>query len=136
MFIITEDFFPAIDRPFAFETIVPIHTTGIRFQGQNITSLKLGYDIVVGNGMSSNDITDINIQKSITIAAHAKPSFGTRISVSYYRDIIYNGYVGSHSGHCSSLHQHGLTNLANKDLLFELYSFSFASFKNRIEYLN
>lgn len=34
------------------------------------------------------------------------------------------------------MHQHGLTSLVNKDILFELYSFSFASFKNRIEYLN
>lgn len=130
-------FFPTIDRPFAFETVVPMHTTGLRFQGQNFTNFKIGYDVVIGNGFSSNDLTDINYQKSVTLAVHAKPSFGTRINFSYYRDKIFDGYVGTHSGHSTSLHQHGLTSsLAGTEILYELYSFSFSSFKKRVEFLN
>ena len=50
--------FPVIDRPRSFGTSVPIHTLGLRLQGQNIGKLRFGYDLVIGNGMSSNDVTD------------------------------------------------------------------------------
>ena len=49
-------FFPTIDRPRSFGTHVPIHTLGLRLQGQNIGKLRFGYDLVIGNGMSSNDV--------------------------------------------------------------------------------
>ena len=118
-------FFPTIDRPKSFGTQIPIHTLGLRLQGQNIGKLKFGYDLVIGNGMSSNDVTDDSFQKSITAAVHIKPEKQTRISLSAYRDIIYQNMVGAHSGHNGSAHyQMGDEGWHPVDLDFELYCFS------------
>lgn len=118
-------FFPVIDRPRSFGTSVPIHTLGLRLQGQNIGKLKFGYDLVVGNGMSSNDVTDGTAQKSITAAVHIKPEKRTRISLSAYRDVIYNNMVGAHAGHGGPYHYSmGELGFYPVDLDFELYCFS------------
>jgi hypothetical protein len=118
-------FFPVIDRPRSFGTSVPIHTLGLRLQGQNIGKLKFGYDLVVGNGMSSNDVTDGSAQKSITAAVHIKPEKRTRISLSAYRDVIYNNMVGAHAGHGGPYHYSmGELGFYPVDLDFELYCFS------------
>ena len=98
-------FFPTIDRPTSFSLVIPIHTLGLRLQGQNLGSLKFGYDLVVGNGLSSNDRGDGTLQKSFTGAVHFKPWEGSRIGVGYYRDIIINNELGAHGGH-SGAHHH------------------------------
>jgi len=92
-------FFPTIDRPTSFSLVIPIHTLGLRLQGQNLGNLKFGYDFVVGNGLSSNDREDGTLQKSFTGAIHFKPLEGSRIGVGYYRDVILNNEVGAHGGH-------------------------------------
>ena len=97
-------FFPTIDRPRSFGAHVPIHTLGLRLQGQNIGKLRFGYDLVVGNGMSSNDVSDGNFQKSVTAAVHIKPEKQMRVNLSYYSDIIYGNMVGAHSGHAGGIH--------------------------------
>lgn len=118
-------FFPTIDRPRAFGTQVPIHTLGLRLQGQNIGKLRFGYDLVIGNGMSSNDLSDKNLQKSITAAVHIKPYKNGRISVSAYRDVVYQNQVGAHSGHSNAIHYTtGEEGWYPVDLDFELYCFS------------
>jgi len=98
-------FFPTIDRPTSFSLVIPIHTLGLRLQGQNLGSLKFGYDLVVGNGLSSNDKGDGTLQKSFTGAVHFKPLEGSRIGIGYYRDIIFNNELGVHGGH-SGAHHH------------------------------
>lgn len=98
--------FPTIDRPESFSHVVPIHTLGLRLQGQNLGALKFGYDVVLGNGLSSNDKGDEDLQKSLTAAWHIKPFSGdwegSRIGMGYYRDVIYDNHVGSHGGHGGS----------------------------------
>lgn len=132
-------FFPTIDRPMAFSTVVPIHTLGLRLQGQNISKLKFGYDLVIGNGMSSYDLYDLDKLKSYTIAVHIKPKKGVRISASYYRDKIVNGFVGNHIGHNSAYHNHSSLahhSAMHNGVLFELFSFSGAIFKPKFEGLS
>lgn len=54
-----------IQRPllFRFEDeggILPIHTTGILFQGSHIGRFKFGYDFMIGNGVGSTPVNDNN----------------------------------------------------------------------------
>lgn len=85
-------FFPTIFRPLLFDAhIIPIHTTGINFQGQNLGNLKFGYDLLVGNGIGSSDVLDNNKRKSITAAVHIKPADGLRFGLSWYNDVIAKG---------------------------------------------
>ena len=85
-------FFPTIDRPLLFSTnIFPLHTTGLSFQGLNLGRLKFGYDVMIGNGIGSSEITDNDKPKSVTIAMHIKPANGLRIGLSCYHDVIAKG---------------------------------------------
>lgn len=54
-------FYPTIDRPTAFGSIVPLHTLGLDIRGQYLGRLNFGYDLVVGNGISSTDVSDDQI---------------------------------------------------------------------------
>jgi hypothetical protein len=108
--------FPTIDRPQSFSHVIPIHTLGLRLQGQNLGDLRFGYDVVVGNGLSSNDRGDNEWQKSITTACHIKPWEGSRIGASYYRDVIFDNTVSSHGGH-GGAHSHEYEGDVNVNLL-------------------
>ena len=84
--------FPTIDRPLLFAAgIIPLHATGISFQGQNLGSLKFGYDVMIGNGIGSSEIQDNDKNKSLTIAVHATPAERLRLAASYYHDVIAKG---------------------------------------------
>lgn len=93
-------FFPTIDRPLVFsENIIPLHTTGVSLQGQNLGNIRFGYDLMLGNGIGSGDLEDNDQYKSLTAAVHIKPVDGLRIGASYYRDVISKGVVPhSHTG--------------------------------------
>ena len=54
--------------------------------------------LVIGNGMSSNDVSDGSFQKSVTAAVHIAGK-QMRVNLSFYSDIIYGNMVGAHSGH-------------------------------------
>lgn len=85
-------FFPTIDRPILFEAnIIPIHTTGIALQGQNLGKLKFGYNLMIGNGLSSGDIKDNDKYKSITAALQIKPLDKLQLGLAYYNDVISEG---------------------------------------------
>ena len=85
-------FFPTIERPLLFGAeIVPLHSTGISFQGHNLGNLKFGYDVVIANGLGSKEITDNDKRKSFTAAVHIKPVENMRIGLSYYNDVIAKG---------------------------------------------
>lgn len=85
-------FFPTIDRPLLFAArIIPLHTTGISFQGHNLGDLKFGYDVMIGNGLGSSSTLDNDNSKSITLAAHIKPVDKLRLGVSFYHDAIAKG---------------------------------------------
>jgi hypothetical protein len=87
-------FFPTIDRPLIFsEGIIPLHTTGISLQGQNLGRIRFGYDVMIGNGLGSGDAVDNDAFKSLTLAMHIKPRDGLRIGASLYHDVLSKGSV-------------------------------------------
>ena len=91
-------FFPTIQRPLLFEAnIIPLHTTGIDFQGSNLGDVKFGYDLMVGNGLGSKDVEDNDKRKSVTAAVHIKPADGLRLGVSWYNDEMAAG-TKTHDG--------------------------------------
>ena len=93
-------FFPTIERPLVFsEGIIPLHTTGISLQGQNLGNIRFGYDLMLGNGLGSSDLADNDRFKSITAAVHIKPADGLRLGASFYHDVISGGsVVHNHAG--------------------------------------
>ncbi len=93
-------FFPTIGRPLIFSSaLFPLHTTGLSFQGLNLGALKFGYDLMVGNGIGSTDVLDLDKGKSVTAAVHIKPRDALRIGLSYYYDRIPGGVeLHNHSG--------------------------------------
>ena len=118
-------FFPTIFRPLMFEQgIIPLHTTGLRFQGQNLGRLRFGYDFLVGNGVASDDATDLNGSKSIMAGVSFKPAEKLKIGVSYYYDQIPKG---------AQLHHTTLRSTEN--VTQHLYSGSLAYFSNTWEVL-
>ena len=117
-------FFPTIYRPLLFEAnIIPLHTTGISLQGQNLGDLKFGYDLMVGNGLGSNDVLDNDNRKSITAAVHIKPANGLRIGFSWYNDEMAAGST-THDG-----------KLITWDVRQNLFSPSIAYFGEKFEVL-
>lgn len=126
-------FFPTVNRPRFFTMVVPLHTMGIRFQGQNLGKLKFGYDVLLGNGISSTDILDMSHQKSLTLAAHIKPKRNMRLGLSYYRDLIEENRIGAHSGHGSNMPM--MENRYQGDIAYDIFSLSFASFQAKNEIL-
>lgn len=93
-------FFPTIDRPLLFaQGIIPLHTTGVSLQGQNLGQLRFGYDVMVGNGLGAGELIDNNGFKSLTVAVHVKPKNGWRMGASLYHDVISRGsMLHNHSG--------------------------------------
>ncbi len=85
-------FFPTIFRPLLFSAnTIPIHTTGIALQGYNLGKVKLGYNLMVGNGIGSDEISDNDKYKSVTAAVHIKPANNLQIGASIYHDVISEG---------------------------------------------
>ena len=85
-------FYPTIERPLLFAAeIIPLHTTGIQFQGHDFGKLRFGYDVVIGNGLGSTPVLDNDKRKSVTIAIHIKPVDNLRLGVSYYNDAVSKG---------------------------------------------
>lgn len=118
-------FYPTIYRPLLFDAnIVPLHTTGVSLQGQNLGDLKFGYDFMVGNGLGSTDIQDNDKNKSVTAAIHFKPVDGLRIGTSYYRDIVAKGAM-----------VHGFTEATTHQVNQSLYTGSVAYFGKKFEVL-
>ena len=85
-------FYPTIGRPLLFSAeIIPLHTTGVNFQGHDLGNLKFGYDFMIGNGLGSSPVEDNDKYKSITAAVHLKPIEKMRIGASYYNDVVSKG---------------------------------------------
>jgi hypothetical protein len=124
-------FFPTIDRPAAFGGMVPLHTLGLDVRGQYLGRLNFGYDLVIGNSISSTDISDNQgFSKAVMAAIHIRPADDTRIGVSYFNDYTNKATADAHTGHSS--YSSGYTGPLN----FELFSFSFKKFSDKYEILN
>jgi hypothetical protein len=117
--------FPTIFRPEMFNKgVIPLHTTGLRFQGQNLGKLRFGYDALIGNGEASTDALDFNKMKSIMLGVNIRPSNHLRIGLTYYYDNIPALAVLHHT-----------TNVAKKDVDQSLYSASASYFGDKFELL-
>jgi hypothetical protein len=122
-------FFPTIDRPLSFTYLVPIHSLGIRAQGQNLGSLNWGYDVCLSNGINSTDNFSPSLNKSILASVHLRPIDGMRVQASYYNDFLTSHSPGVHIGH-------GAINADYKGQMnYELYSASAAYFGTKLEFL-
>ncbi|GAB4024207.1 hypothetical protein GCM10028773_45500 [Spirosoma koreense] len=122
-------FFPTIERPLVFsEGLIPLHTTGVSLQGQNLGTLRFGYDLMVGNGLGSGDLADNDGYKSLTAAVHIKPVDGMRIGASFYNDVISKG---------TAVHNHGggSSNPSMARINQNLMTASFAYFGKKYELL-
>ncbi len=117
--------FPTIFRPEMFgKGVVPLHTTGIRFQGQNLGKLRFGYDALIGNGEASTDALDFNKKKSIMLGVNMTPIDHFRLGLTYYHDNL---------PALTTLHH--TTIVAKKDVDQSLYSASASYFGNKFELL-
>jgi hypothetical protein len=117
--------FPTIFRPEMFgKGVIPLHTTGIRFQGQNLGKLRFGYDALIGNGGSSTDALDFNKKKSVMLGVNMTPIDHFRVGLTYYHDNVPAQTV-----------QHHTSNVAKKDIDQSLYSASVSYFGNKFELL-
>ncbi len=123
-------FFPTIDRPLFFSSMVPVHTSGVSFRGQYIGSMGFGYDLVIGNGISSTDVYDSSTNKALMLGMHIRPDENTRIGASYYNDYMPTNKPGVHSGHSS--YNSGYKGALN----FELYSLSIKRFTSNYEFMS
>lgn len=85
-------FFPTIDRPLLFTAgIIPLHTTGIGLEGRDLGRAKFGYNLFVGNGLGSSEVSDNDKSKCVTAAFHVKPIDRWKLGMSYYYDVISRG---------------------------------------------
>ncbi len=117
-------FFPTIDRPLLFSNrIIPLHTVGAGFQGNDLGRLKFGYNLFIGNGLGSNDIEDNDQEKSVTAAIHIKPADRLRLGLSYYYDCI-----------SRDAHVHG--NMIGTQVNQHLGSASISRFGKKLEFLS
>jgi opacity protein-like surface antigen len=118
-------FFPTIFRPSLFsEGVIPIHTTGLHLQGQNLGKLRFGYDALIGNGEASNDAVDFNKMKSVLLGVSIKPIDGMKLGLNYYHDDIPAG---------ASLHHSSI--VGKSDVNQSLYSAYVSYFGNKFELL-
>jgi hypothetical protein len=118
-------FFPTIERPLLFSSnIIPLHTTGISFQGHDLGTLKFGYDLMIGNGLGAEDISDNDKNKSVTAAVHIKPFDKLRIGASWYYDDVAKG---------ASVH--GINKVLNWEVKQQLFSGSVGYFGKKYELL-
>lgn len=118
-------FYPTIYRPLLFDAnIIPLHTTGIDFQGENLGNLKFGYDLLVGNGLGSTDVKDNDNAKSITASLHFEPVDKLRIGGSWYNDLVAKGAI-----------PHGFTLPVKHQVNQNLLTASVAYFGKRYELL-
>ncbi len=128
-------FFPVIDRPLSFSYFVPLHTLGLQAQGQNLGNLNFGYDVVIGNGISTTDAFSDHVEPAVSASFHIKPIEGMRIGIGYYYDYLTKNVSGAHSGHANaSSHYTGPKYLG--PLQFNLTTLSFAYFGKKLEILN
>ncbi len=85
-------FYPTISRPLLFDAgYIPLHTTGISLEGHDLGDIKFGYNLMVGNGLGSEDVLDNDKNKSVTALIYIKPVDRLRIGASYYHDVISKG---------------------------------------------
>lgn len=70
---------------------LPIHQTGIQFEGKNITPVNFGYTVLLSNGINATPSLDFNNGKAITAKIFAEPVENMQVSVSLMHDRFEKG---------------------------------------------
>lgn len=93
-------FYPTIERPLLFPSnFIPLHTTGVAAEGHDLGNVRFGYNLLIGNGIGSEDISNNDERVSVTAAVHIKPADNLKLGISYYNDQIAAGsttHVGNY----------------------------------------
>lgn len=94
---------PTIERPllFRFEDdggVLPVHTVGLAVSGREVGSLRLGYEVMIGNGIGSTAAGDNDRAKSVAAAIHSQVNSRLRLGASAYSDRIAAGTVSPGGG--------------------------------------
>ena len=126
-------FFPTIDRPLMFSKWIPVHTFGMRLQGQNIGKNNFGYDLLIGSGMGSEDIHNVFKETSITAAVHWKPTDEMRFGFSGYLTSMDDASEMAAHSHGGGEHE---MNMYSGPLDFQMLNASIAYFGEKWEILN
>jgi hypothetical protein len=90
---------PTISRPniINFEDegggFIPIHQVGVLAKGSKLTDYNIGYNLLVSNGISSNNTKEINNHKAITAKLYAEPMDGLEVSISGMYDKLDSGNI-------------------------------------------
>ncbi len=67
---------------------LPLEDIGVQLNGDGITKMKLGYNLMIGNGIASNPIQDFNISKSVCLNIHVEPIENLKFHISGYLDNV------------------------------------------------
>lgn len=129
-------FFPSINRPLFFKAeIFPIHTTGVSLQGQNLGKARIGYDLMLGNGFSSENSNDDNFH-SVTMNISSKPFENNdfKIMLAATFDHISTGVMRpSGDGHS---HSHTTNDLTTEVINHQSMTASLSYFGSKFEFLS
>lgn len=87
---------PTIDRPllFRFEDdggVLPVHSVGVQVSGREVGAARLGFEVMVANGVGGSPAGDNNAAKAVIAAVHIQPVSAVRIGLSYYGDHLAAG---------------------------------------------
>ena len=72
---------------------LPLEDVGVQFNGEGITKLNFGYNLMIGNGIASDPKNDFNKSKSVCLNLHAEPIENLKFYVSGYADNIPMGTI-------------------------------------------
>ena len=82
--------FASIDKP-ATRSLFPIHTTGLLVSGLEITSARLSYDLMIGNGIGGTPTSDNDDGKSVNLSVHSKAIEDVDLGLSVYSENVAAG---------------------------------------------
>ncbi len=87
---------PTIDRPLLYDFEddggpLPIHTVGLQASGRDLTSLHLGFDALLGNGIGSDPTQDNDDHKSATLSLYSQLTSRLRVGGSAHLDRVSAG---------------------------------------------
>ncbi len=70
---------------------LPLEDLGAQLNGDGITKINFGYNLMIGNGIASTPTNDFNESKSMCLNLHAEPIENLKFYISGYADNIPKG---------------------------------------------
>ncbi|HEY4798538.1 MAG TPA: hypothetical protein VII99_05615 [Bacteroidia bacterium] len=67
---------------------LPLEDVAVQLNGEGITKMNLGYNLMVGNGIASTPVDDFNESKAVCLNLHAEPVDNLKFYVSGYDDNV------------------------------------------------